>query len=348
MQGVSFVVPVRNGAAWIETTLAAIVAQADGRPMEIIVVDDRSSDGSAPVLQQLAARWPLRILTSDGHGAAAALNTGIRAARHPIVCQIDQDVVIGRGWLSRIVSELDDPEVGAAQGYFDTDRTAGLCARAMNFDLEQRYAAITGSDTGHVSTGNTAYRAAALQSIGLFDETLGYGYDNDVSYRLIAAGFRLTLCREARAVHRWREGLIGYLVQQYGFGYGRLDLIAKHPARAGGDSVSPAGMMLQPVLTAASLATLALALWAASIGAPWRTLAEIGAALGGAVVCERIAAALAASRRFGSLTPLVFPLLHLARNAVWVAAIAAWLARRVAGRRSSPAHSMRPRPEIGR
>ena len=149
-------------------------------------------------------------------------------------------------------------------------------------------------------------------------------------------------------MHRWREGLIGYVSQQYGFGYGRVDLVAKHPSRAGGDSVSPAGMMLQPMLTAAALAAMMLATLGWSAGAPWRTSAAIGAALLGTVIFERIAAGVAAARRFGSLTPLVFPLLHLARNAAWVAAVGVWVARRVTGRRSSPAHSMRPRPEIGR
>src|SRR5437870_13543535 len=45
--GVSFVVPVRNGAGLIRETLESILAQADGRPLEVIVVDDGSADGSA-------------------------------------------------------------------------------------------------------------------------------------------------------------------------------------------------------------------------------------------------------------------------------------------------------------
>src|SRR5262249_39111386 len=148
-------------------------------------------------------------------------------------------------------------------GYFETDPGAGLCARAMNLDLEQRYAAIAGSRTGHVCTGNTAYRGSALQHIGLFDETLGYGYDNDVSYRLLASGYRLRICPDARAVHRWREGLAGYLVQQYGFGYGRIDVVAKPPSRVQGASVSPAAMMLQPLVTALALCACAAAAIAA-------------------------------------------------------------------------------------
>src|SRR5437870_5517111 len=108
MEGVSFVVPVHNGAVWIRETLDAIVAQADGRPMEIIVVDDGSRDGSAEILHQLAAHWPLRVLAGERRGAAAAINVGAREARFPIVCQVDQDVVIGPGWMRRLTAELDD------------------------------------------------------------------------------------------------------------------------------------------------------------------------------------------------------------------------------------------------
>jgi hypothetical protein len=346
MEGVSVVVPVHNGAAWIRDTLEAIVAQDDGRPMEIIVIDDRSTDESATILRQLSERWALHVLVGEGRGAAAAINQGVRAARFPIVCQIDQDVVVGPGWMHRLTMELEDPAVAAAQGYYVTDRCAGLCARAMSLDLEHRYAAISGRETGHACTGNTAYRADALRRVGLFDETLGYGYDNDLSYRLRAAGYRLTLSREARSIHRWRDGIAGYLVQQYGFGYGRIDLVAKHPRRVGGDSVSPAAMMLHPVLMAAAVALFAIAAIAAAAGGPWRSITIGAASLVGVLGLERLVAAVAAAWRFRTLTPLVFPALHLARDLAWVGAIVMWAARRLSGRPSKPAHSMRPRPEI--
>ena len=347
MEGVSFVVPVHNGAGCIRDTLEAIVAQDDGRPMEIVVVDDRSDDGSSEVLKRLAERWPLRIVAADGRGAAAATNRGIRAARYPIICQVDQDVVLGPGWMPRLVAELDDPAVAAAQGYYASDREAPLCARAMGLDLEQRYAAIEGRDTGHVCTGNSAYRAEALRRVGLFDETLGYGYDNDISYRLRAAGYRLTICRSARSVHRWREGFAGYLVQQYGFGYGRLDLVAKHPRRVTGDSVSPAGMMAHPLLMSLAVAGFAGAAVTAIAAGPWRLVASGAMALVACLAAERLAAGIMAARRFRDPTPLLFPLLHLGRDLAWVAAIAMWSARRLAGRPSKPSHSMRARARTG-
>ena len=116
MIGVSFVVPVHNGARWIRETLESIFAQADGRPMEVIVVDDESRDGSLALVQQLADRAAVRVISSDGRGAAAAINTGIRAARFPIICQIDQDVVLKSGWMERILVRVRRSERRCGSG----------------------------------------------------------------------------------------------------------------------------------------------------------------------------------------------------------------------------------------
>src|SRR6185369_2985785 len=166
----------------VEESLDALIADASaysaatGRSFEIIVVDDASRDGSSAILRRLASIHELRLVEGTGRGAAAAINAGILAARFPLVAQVDQDVVLKPGWLSALAAELDDPEVGAAQGCYAADPQATLFARAMSFDLAERYAAIRG-DTDHVCTGNSIYRAAALRRIGLFDESLGYGYD---------------------------------------------------------------------------------------------------------------------------------------------------------------------------
>jgi glycosyltransferase involved in cell wall biosynthesis len=353
-EGISFVIPVHNGAASIEDAIAAIAAEVAATStrgaagsFEIIVVDDASRDGSSAILQRLGNMFPLRLIAGDGRGAGAAINAGIRAARFPLIAQVDQDVVLKPGWLIALAAEFDDPSVGAAQGCYESDPRATFCARAMALDLTQRYAAIDGDDTDHVCTGNSIYQAEALRRIGLFDESLGYGYDNDVSYRLLAAGYRLKLCRTARSVHRWREGLTAYLVQQYGFGYGRVDVVAKHPSRFAGDAVSRAPMMWHPIAFALGLGFLTLATLAAVTGSSWQAFAAGGATLIAGLFAERLVAGTRAARRFGDPTALAFPLLHLARDGAWVAAIAMWLARFAAGRPGRPSHSMRPRPESG-
>src|SRR5262245_10915683 len=345
MVGVSFVVPVHNGAECVQETLESVFAQADGRAMEVIVVDDGSTDGSAALVQTIATTRPLSLIQGPNRGAAAALNTGIRASQFPIVCQVDQDVVLRRGWMTQLAAELADPRVGAAQGRYAAAPGASVFVRVMGWDLEQRYAAI-GHRTDHVCTGNCAYRAEALDRVGLFDESLGYGYDNDMSYRLLEAGYQLTYCVGASSLHRWREGLAGYLAQQYGFGYGRLDLVAKHPGRVFGDRVSPALMMIHPVLMFIALTSGCAALLMSAAGM-WATPAySISVVVLSLLAVERLIAGTAAACRFHILAPLLFPVIHLARDVAWVAAIVVWWFRRMLRAPPIPSHSMQPRDAV--
>lgn len=344
--GVSVVMPVRNGAMWLREAIDAIHRDASDMPMELIVVDDGSTDDSARILVQLAETHGVRVLEGHGRGAAAAINLGVRAARHPFIAQIDQDVIVDAGWLRRLLAAMADPTVAAAQGYYRSARDARLSARVMGLDLEWRYAGIPGRDTDHVCTGNSVYRREALLDAGLFDESLGYGYDNDMSYRLRAAGHRLVFCRDARSRHHWRAGIVGYATQQYGLGYGRLDLVAKHPSRVGGDAVSPLAMMAHPAIMALALVCGAAAGVTGLAGGAWQWPAFAALALLSGLALERLVAGARASRRFGDAAGLLFPVFHLLRDVVWVAAAARWTARRIARRPALPEDSMTPRPTL--
>ncbi|MCA1651521.1 MAG: glycosyltransferase [Acidobacteria bacterium] len=341
-QGVTFVLPVLNGRRWLGEVLDGIAAQHDGRPFEILAVDDGSVDGSVLALRrhESAGVLGLRVLAGPGRGAAAAINCGIREAAHPLICQIDQDVILTPGWLTSVLAALTNPDVVAAQGHYVTGSGAGFWARVMGRDLEQRYAGIRAGHVNHVCTGNTAYRASALHRIGLLDERLGYGYDNDLSYRLTAAGHRLAFCRDAISVHRWREGAWGYLRQQFGVGYGRLDVIARHPRRIAGDDVSGVMMMLHAPVMLLALCAAAITIAAAAMGYPAGIPGVLAAALLTALMLERSVAGALAWHRTGDAAALGFCVAHLARDLAWSAAVVAWAARRVARHADQPSHSM--------
>jgi glycosyltransferase involved in cell wall biosynthesis len=336
-------VPVRNGAAWLARVLDAILAQANGWPMEVIAIDDGSSDRSREILERYAASGSVVVLDGERRGPAAAINLGIRHASYPFVFQVDQDVVLHPGWMARLSSELEDAGVAAAQGYYQAPANCSLWSRVMGLDLEQRYGRIEKPHVDHVCTGNTAYRLDALRAVGLFDEELGYGYDNDVSYRLARAGYRLVICRQATSTHEWREDFRGYVRQQYGFGYGRIDLVFKHRGRMAGDDVSPVHMMLHAPLMALAMVAGGAALALALLGYPSAVAAWLSAGIILALFAERCVAGVRAAVRFRDPAGLLFAPVHLVRDLAWTAAIASWIVRRMRGRVSRPGHSMHPR-----
>jgi cellulose synthase/poly-beta-1,6-N-acetylglucosamine synthase-like glycosyltransferase len=339
--GVSFVIPVHNGEPWLDRVLNAVDAAAFTGPVEVIVVDDGSTDGSRVILEQRARSGRVRVIDGPGRGAAAAMNAGIRAAVYPFIAQIDQDVVIGPHWLDELMAALEDESVGAAQGHYVAAPGAGLWSRVMALDLSLRYRSL-GRWTNHVCTGNSVYRTRALIEAGLFDETLGYGYDNDISYRLAGAGYRLAFRREAVSAHHWREGAAGYIRQQYGFGYGRLDLVAKHRDRVSGDDVSRILMMLHGPVMAAALAALAAAALCRIIGWPATVPAMTAGVLIGALLIDRMVDGVRAATVQGDPIGLLFPIAHLVRDVAWAAAIVVWTLRRVRGAAPKPADSMPP------
>lgn len=339
---VSVIVPVLNGGRWLPDVLEAIRGELANRRHEILVVDDGSQDESVAVCRRLGGD-AVQIVDGPRRGAAAAVNAGLRLARFPLVAQIDQDVIVQPGWFDVLLEALSDPTVAAAQGWYVTDPTAPALARVMSLDLEQRYERIAHGDTDHVCTGNVVWRLEAVRAVGLLDETLGYGYDNDLSYRLIAAGHRLTIREQARSVHRWRDGWASYLSQQYGFGYGRIDLVTRHRRRVHGDAVSPRMMMAHPLVMATALAASGCGVVAALTARPSWPWLLASVALVGLLAIERALAGVSAARRWRDPAALLFPVVHLLRDLVWVWAMARWLMRRVVGAPLTPAHSMRPR-----
>jgi cellulose synthase/poly-beta-1,6-N-acetylglucosamine synthase-like glycosyltransferase len=339
--GVTFVVPVFNAGDRLCDTLRSIRAQDADLPAQIVVVDDGSTDeGISRALRHLRG-LSIEVVQGPGKGAAAALNTALAVARFPFVAQVDQDVVLERQWLRLLLARFDNPRVAAVQGQYVADPQSPVIARVMARDLEQRYSSLE-SETDHVCTGNVVYRTASLREVGGFDEALGYGYDNDMSYRLAEAGYRLKYCAEAISTHRWRPGCVGYLRQQYGFGYGRLDLVAKHRGRIRGDAVSPLTMMMHPIVAAIGCVALTLATISPTPLASMLMAFALG--LFSLLAIERLAAGIQASYRFRDWVPLLFPLAHLGRDLAWVTAMAVWIARRAAGTSGRPHHSMRRTP----
>jgi len=342
--GVSVIVPVHDGERWLDEVLHALLVQELDRPLEVIVIDDGSTDSSRDVIDRFAHDARILILDGHGRGAAAALNLGIEHARYDLIAQVDQDVIVRAGWVRKLLAELKVAEVGAAQGQYRTTRSAPILERVMGRDLEDRYARIRGRDVDHVCTGNTVYRASALADVGPFDEQMGYGYDVDMSYRLKAAGHRLVLRRDAKATHRWRSGLFAYLRQQYGYGYGRLDVLRKH-RRMRGDDVARTSMLLHAPAMTAVLLCLVIAAALAIFGVSYVVPLAIASGLLSLLILERVVAMFRARLRTPDPAVLLFVPIHLLRDVAWSGAVVVWLLRQLRGRPSRPADTM---PRTGR
>jgi glycosyltransferase involved in cell wall biosynthesis len=201
---ITVIVPAYNADATLGRCLSALAASRRA-PDEVIVVDDRSTDGTADRARELGARV---IVLPEGRGPAAARNHGARQARGELLVFVDADVAVHADALERIEDELArNPGVAALFGSYDDDPPeTGLASRYKNL-LHHHTHQSSRRDAATFWAGCGAIRSSVFLAAGGFDERYRHPAIEDIELgaRLIASGWRVWSTPDVQATHlkRW-------------------------------------------------------------------------------------------------------------------------------------------------
>ncbi len=215
MQKTSIVIPNWNGKDSLGDCLNALKSQS--QPVDVIVVDNGSSDGSAEFIEK---NYPDVILLKNARnlGFAGGVNTGIKYSLehgYDFVALLNNDAVADQKWLEHLVKFLDShPRVGIVTGKI-------LAADGKHLDSTGDIYTIWGLpfprgrdelDSGKydkgpwifgASGGASLYRAKMLKAVGLFDEDFfAYYEDIDISFRAQLAGWKIAYNPQAMVRHQ--------------------------------------------------------------------------------------------------------------------------------------------------
>ena len=178
---VSVVMPVWNGERHLAAAIESVLAQS-WEPLELIVVDDGSTDASAAVAARYASPR-VAVLGQANLGTAAARNRGIAAARGELVAHLDADDVWPAQSLARRAAALvADPRADVAHGWVEE-----FLSDELDEDERQRLRAPRLPLAGCL-VQSMLVRRAAQERVGAFDERLRAGQDLDWLLRAREAG----------------------------------------------------------------------------------------------------------------------------------------------------------------
>jgi cellulose synthase/poly-beta-1,6-N-acetylglucosamine synthase-like glycosyltransferase/spore germination protein YaaH/peptidoglycan/xylan/chitin deacetylase (PgdA/CDA1 family) len=231
---VSVLIPCFNEEKVIVASVRRILA-SDWRKLEVMVLDDGSSDGTSAVVAEAFAGEPrVQLRRFENGGKARALNRGLTEANGEIIVALDADTLFPPDTVPMLVRWFADPKVGAVAGNAIVGNRRNLITRwqALEYvtaqNLERRALAALGAVTV-VPGAVGAWRRTALEALGGYPaDTLAE--DQDLTIAVQRAGWNVEFDSDARAYTEAPETINGLLKQRFRWSFGTLQCLWKHRA----------------------------------------------------------------------------------------------------------------------
>jgi len=233
---VSIVIPCRNEEMHISQCITSLInSDYPQELMEIIVCDGMSTDSTAELVEELAAKHSSIVkLENENQFTPHGLNLGIEYASGDVIIILGAHAEVYPGYIAKCVEALDAKhEAGCVGGVLEsiaTDRSSKAISTAMSsvFGVGSAHFR-TGLKDGFVDTvAFGAYRKEVFEKIGLFDEELLRNQDDEFNYRLISSGFKIYLSKDIKSKYYVRSSFRNLLRQYFQYGYWKVYVNKKH------------------------------------------------------------------------------------------------------------------------
>lgn len=239
--GVTVLVAAYNEEAAIADTLTSVLATDYPGAVEVLVLNDGSSDRTSKVayaaLERLAipSQTVVRIVDfAVNRGKAAVLNSGLAQARHRLVVTLDGDSWLRKGALTRIVERLlSDPEgtMAVAGAVLVRNSRVNWMTRAQEWDYFHGIAAVKRMQSMFHGTlvaqgAFSIYRREALESVGGWPDCVGE--DIVLTWAMLKQGWRVGYAEDAMVFTNAPATLKQFALQRKRWSRGLIEAINAH------------------------------------------------------------------------------------------------------------------------
>jgi glycosyltransferase involved in cell wall biosynthesis len=253
----SIIIPTFNGSSRIGNCLDALLEQTAGRDVEIIVVNDGSTDDTVDVIGRYST---VVLINQSNAGPASARNRGAMESKGKILLFTDDDCIAAPHWLNSMLEPFGDPAVVGAKGVYRTQQKS-LIARFVQIEYEDRYRLMSAADSiDFIDTYSAAFRRERFLEMNGYDTSfpVACAEDAELSYRMSNFGWKMKFAPTAIVYHTHPNTLLAYVKKKYKFAFWRVIAVRKNPSKGIKDSHTPQLMKLQLLFAPALLAALLL------------------------------------------------------------------------------------------
>lgn len=206
---VTVVIPMFNAERTILDTLNGVVSQKWDKPWDIVVADNRSTDGSRRIVEKFkSGDRKIRLVDAfESQGTPCSINTGVRAASGRSVLFCDSDDIPAPGWLAAMGEALDAHEFVACRMDLDSLNAGSGASSRRNPQTEGLGKIGYPPYLLHAGGGTIGVRREVFLRVGGYDEKLFYLHDTDFCFKAQLAGAPLHFVKDAVMQVRFRTDL---------------------------------------------------------------------------------------------------------------------------------------------
>ncbi len=235
---VSVIMPVRNEAAFIERSIAAVLEQTYPHDLiEVIVADGMSTDVTRNIVDRLAkdSEIPVYLVENPNLIAPSGLNRAIEASRGEIIVRVDGHCEIDPDYVVNCVNMLQSGKADGVGGPIETigeSLVASAIARAMSSKFGVGGSAFRTEENREIYTDTVAfpgYTREIIERAGPFNEELIRNQDDEYNYRIRKMGGRILLSPSIRSRYYSRSSLKSLWRQYFEYGYWKVRVLQMHP-----------------------------------------------------------------------------------------------------------------------
>jgi GT2 family glycosyltransferase len=233
---VSIIIPCRNEIGHIQEVLKCIYENDYPKELiEIIIVDGFSNDGTRDLFPHILKENPnVNIIDNPKQRTPYAFNLGIREAKGDIVMICGARFLLSKNYIKEIVNVLNaHSEIGCVGGriinvYENTTSEIISKAMASKFGVGFNNFRTVDKDLFVDTVTPPSFRKSIFEEIGYFDERLVRNQDDDFSFRLIKAGYRILLKSNISFKYYVRASFYNLFKQYRQYGYWKVFVNKKH------------------------------------------------------------------------------------------------------------------------
>ena len=228
---VSVIIPAFNEEKVIAKTIESLLASDYPNSIEVVVVDDGSTDGTAAVVESIKDSR-VRLLRQVNSGKAHALQRAVDLTESEILIFVDADTQFQKDALSRLVESFHDKKVGAVSGHARVGNCGTFLARCQDleyisgFNLDRRAYAVWNCITVAPGAISAIRRDVILAAGGFSFETLAE--DTDLTLAIHKTGYTVEYQPKAVAYTEAPETFSALAKQRFRWAFGTLQCVAKH------------------------------------------------------------------------------------------------------------------------